>query len=389
VRLLRARGDAQRRRSAGRRARSRRGWSPRTTSRGAHLRSAARRDGAAISTRETMQTTSRLVLLLAVVATATLGTAQTPFTLTAHPQETVDNGNGNLVPFGLSNTGSFASGRTMILVPKHELPSIPCLLLGIEVECQQTVALTYTSLDINCAPTTATTLQATFAANYTTPPTPVLTATNLTVNWQNNTFVPITFTTPYVHDGSSALIIEIQKEIPVLSPFPFATMSTSSSPPRNDRPNMRYAFGTSGSNASQAPTAQVAANALLFRLQWQGTPTVRNKSDVGPGNNQYGLGGSVTLTISGPAGHLYAMAAGDSFLATQVPIPGIGGAVLIDNIVLFTSGLLDTAGDGTFLLNIPVDPALVGFYLAYQGAVVDPTTGAITLTNGTDHFVNP
>jgi hypothetical protein len=336
-------------------------------------------------------TSSVLVLSACAVALASIATAQTP-TLTAHPQETVQNGNGNLVPFGVSSAAppanTFASGRTMILVPAHELPTVPALLFGIEVECQQTVALTYTSLAISCAPTTATSLTSTFAANYTTPPTPVLTATNLTVNWQNNTWVPIPFTTPYVHDGSSALIIDIQKELPLLTTYPFATMSTSSSPPRTDRPNMRYSFGLAGSNASQSTTASYSANPLSFRLQWQGSPAIRNRSDVGTSNNQYNVGGSVTLTMDGPAGQLYVMAAGTGILPAQVPIPGIGGALWINGVVIFASGLLDPSGLGTYLFSIPANPALVGFYLVYQGATVDPASGTITLTNATDHWIN-
>jgi hypothetical protein len=277
----------------------------------------------------------------------------------------------------------------MILVPARELPTVPCVLLGMEVECQQTVALTYTSLTINCAPTTATSLTSTFAANYTTPPTPVLAATNFTVNWQNNTWVPITFTTPYVHDGTSALILEIQKELPLLTVNPFATMSTSSSPARTDRPTMRYAFGLAGSNASQAVTATTSANALSFRLQWSGTPTVRNRSDVGPGQNQYGVGGSVTLTVAGNAGALYVLAADTSFLPSSVPFPGIGGALLLPAPVIFSSGALGAGGEDTYLLSIPANPALVGFYLAYQAATIDPVTVAVVLSNGTDHFVNP
>ena len=326
--------------------------------------------------------------LFALAATASCGLAQTPFTLTAHPQESLDNGNGNLVPLGVSSTGSFASGRTMILVPANELPTVPSIIWGIEVECQQTVALTYQSLTINMAPTTATTLTSNFAANYTTTPTTVYSGSNVTINWQNNTWVPINFSVPYAHDGVSALIVEFQKEIPALTTFPFATMSTSGSPARSDRPSMRYALGNAGSNASQAATATVSATALQFRLQWQATPTIRNRSDRGASNMHYNVGGSVTLTINGDPNHLYAMAAGDAFLPAPVPVPGIGGAVLINNLTLFTSGLLDGSGAGTFVLNIPNNPALVGYYLTYQGAVIDPATVAVTLTNGTDHFVN-
>jgi hypothetical protein len=341
-----------------------------------------------------MRSTSALLLFACTAALSPFARAQN-FTLTAHPQETVQNGNGNLVPFGVSSAAppanSFASGRTMILVPARELPTVPCVLLGIEVECQSTVAVTYQSLDIHCAPVapTTTALTSTFAANYTVPPTQVLAATNFTVNWQNDTWVPITFTSPYVHDGTSALILEIQKELPQQATYPFATMSTSSSPSRTDRPNMRYAFGLAGSNASQAATATTSANALSFRLQWQGTSTVRNRSNSGLNQTQYAVGGTVTLTVNGTAGHLYAFAADTSFLPVSVPFPGIGGALLLPAPVIFSSGVLGAGGEDVYQLNIPANPALAGFYLAYQAATIDPVSVAVTLTNGMDHFVNP
>lgn len=107
-------------------------------------------------------------------------------TLTAHPQETLQNGNGNLVPFGVLTTGSFGEGHTMFLVPKDELPSTPAVLTGIEIHCQATSALTYSSLILNLGSTTATALVPTFANNFPTPPTNVLNAVGLTVNYASN-----------------------------------------------------------------------------------------------------------------------------------------------------------------------------------------------------------
>jgi len=331
----------------------------------------------------------RIHLVTAALFT-TLLSAQNP-ALTAHPQETLQNGNGNLVPFGVLTTGSFGEGHTMFLVPANELPSFPALLYGIEIHCQATASLTYSSLTLNCGPTTATSLQTTFANNFPTAPTNVLQAVGLTVNYSSSAWVQIPFTSPYVHDGVSALVIEIQKVVQQAASYPFMTMSTSSSPPRTDRPNMVYAFGTPGSGASQALTGPYQANPLSFRLVWQGTPTIRNRGDLvaGPSSNQYGLGGTVTLTMNGPPSNLYLMAAATSFLPVAFPIPGITGNLRLNSPVIFDSGLLDPAGVATYVLNIPNNPALVGFYLAYQGATIDPATVGISLTNGMDHFVNP
>ena len=329
-----------------------------------------------------------LTIALSVVATTTLLAAQST-ALTAHPQETLQNGNGNLVPFGVLNSGSFGEGRSMFLVPKDELPSQPALLVGMEIHCQGNVTLDYASLTINCGPTTATTLTSTFAANFPSTPTPVLQATSLQVTYASNAWTPIPFTTPYVHDGQSALVIEVQKLLQTAATYPFATMSTSSSPPRNDRPNMVYTFSTPGGGASQSPTGSYQANALSFRLQWQATPTLRNLSNVGTSGNQYNVGGQVTLTMQGSPSHLYVLAAATSFLPVALPLPGFGGALRLNNPLVFTGGLLDPNGVGTFVFPLPNDPSLAGYYLTYQGADIDGATGFITLTNGTDHFVNP
>lgn len=329
----------------------------------------------------------RIHLASALLFTSLLA-AQTG-ALTAHPQETLQNGNGNLVPFGVLTTGSFGEGHTMFLVPKDELPSFPAVLTGIEIHCQATASLVYSSLILNVGPTTATSLTSTFASNFPTAPTNVLQAVGLQVNYLSSAWVQIPFTTPYVHDGVSAMVIEIQKVVQAAASYPFMTMSTSSSPSRTDRPNMVYAFGTPGSGASTALTGPYAANPLSFRLVWTGTPTLRNRSDVGSSSNQYNVGGSVTLTMNGPAGNLYVLAAATSFLPTAVPIPGITGDLRLNGAVVFDGGLLDPTGAATYLFAIPNNPAIVGFYITYQGAAIDPVSGGITLTNGTDHFVNP
>lgn len=328
----------------------------------------------------------RIHLSLSLLLAASFATAQGA--LTAHPQETLQNGNGNLVPFGVLSTGSFGEGHTMILIPKDELPSVASLITGIQVHCQGTVTLDYQSLIINMGPATGTQLTTTFANNFASPPTNVLSATSLQLSYSSSQWLHIPFTTPYVHDGVSALVIEIQKVIAPAASYPFATMSTSSSPQRVDRPNMIYSFGTPGSGASTAPTASVSAGALSVRLEWTGTTTIRNLSDVGPSNNQYGIGTNVTLTVNGQPSNLFVIAAATAYLPTALPVPGISGDLRVDSPVLFAAGLLDPAGVGTQLLAIPNDPTLVGFFLCYQAANIDPTTVAISLSNGSDHFIN-
>lgn len=310
-------------------------------------------------------------------------------TLTAHPQQTLQNGNGNLAPLGVISSGLFAEARAHILVPKDELPSSPALLTGIEFNGGATDTVHYGPLVITLAPTSATQLSSVFANNFTGPATTVQNGA-LSVPWTTAGWVRIPFSQPYAHDGTSALLIEIQKVVlpdPVTG-YPFMTITTSSSPPRTDRPPMGYAFSGPGGGGSVATTAAYFANANVCRLVWNFTPTVRHQSDVGVSGSQYNVGGSVELTVAGNAGELWVLAASLGFLPASVPIPGFGGALRIGGPVVFGSGVLGTTGEGTQVVALPNNPSLVGFYLAYQAATVDAGSGAVVLTNGTDHFVN-
>ena len=324
---------------------------------------------------------------LSVLALLTPFVAAQNSSLTAHPQETLQNGNGNLVPFGVITSGQFGEGRTQFLVPKDELPSFPAVLAGIEIHGQGAAVMDYASLKLNIGPSTAVTLSSNFASNLPASPTTVLQATALQVSYVG-TWTPITFTVPYVHDGASAMVIDIQKVVQTAASYPFMTMSTSSSPTRTDRPAMVYAFGFPGSGASLSTVGQYAATPLSFRLVWSNTPTIRNLSDVGTSGNQYGVGSNVTLTVNGTPNHLWVLAAALTFLPTAVPVPGLQGDLRLNGPVVFAGGLLDPNGVATQLVAIPNNPGLVGFYLTYQGAIIDPATVGISLTNGTDHFVN-
>ena len=277
----------------------------------------------------------------------------------------------------------------MLLVPKHELPCFPAMLSGIEVRGMSAAPLTYVSLRMHVGPTTATSLQSVFSLNHQVGPTTVLQATNLTVSYSPSSWVPIPFTVPYLHDGTSAMVIEIQKIVQYVGGLPVMVMSGSGTPLRTDRPNMIYAFGNTGSGAWQASSATVAADSISFRLRWANTPTLRTRSDNSLLVNQYSIGSWVTLTLNGPASNFYLMAAAPGFLPFAVPVPGILGDLRLNGPFIFTSGLLDANGAGTYQLPIPWNAALVGSYIAYQGATVDLINLGITLTNGTDHFVNP
>ncbi len=307
--------------------------------------------------------------------------------LTAHPQETLQNGSSHVAPFGVASTGFGGEARVHILVPKNELPGPGAVLTGIELHCLAVGTVNYASLRIAAVATPATVLMTTFAANFAAPPTVVLQATSMPVSWSAAAWVPITFTQPYVHDGASALLLEIKKVVQVAPSYPFIVMTTSSSPPRTDRPSMVCAYGFPGFGASNATVATEAATPVSFRLRWSNVPTLRHRSDLGPSGQQYGLGGTVVLTVQGAAGENWGMATGTGFLTPSVLIPGVG-TLRLQGAAVFAFGMLNGVGQATFTIGIPINPGLVGAWLPYQAVTVHPVTFAIALTNGTDHFVN-
>jgi hypothetical protein len=308
---------------------------------------------------------------------------------TSHPQDTLQGGGGNFSPFGVFSTGSGAEARSQILVPKNELPGPGAVLTGIELLALVGGTVDYASLQITASPTPATSLSSTFAANVVGPTTVVLQATSLQVAHSQTAWVAIPFTQPYVHDGTSALLLDIQKVVQTAPSYTFVTTKITSSPARTDRPQMVYSFGGPGSGQSAATAAFGNAEPISFRLSWLGTPTLRNRGDTGPAGTQYHLGGSVLLTTNGSPGSFWVLAAGTGFLASSVVIPGLGGSLHLDGAVVFAGGLLDATGVGQHTVSIPNVAGLVGAYLPYQAATVDPLNGAIVLTNGSDHFVNP
>ncbi|HLQ38994.1 MAG TPA: hypothetical protein VK348_14385, partial [Planctomycetota bacterium] len=174
--------------------------------------------------------------------------------LTAYPQDSTQNSGGSMVPFGASSDGRYAEGRTQMLVPAPYLPGPGAVLTALWVKCQSSVAIHYGSLQITVAPTTTAALSTTFGDNLASPVV-VLPASNLTVNYTAQ-WTQIPFTTQYVHDGVSSLVIDVQKAVVV--PFPSAVMASTGSPRRSDLPNMLYATGILGSAASVAAAATIS-----------------------------------------------------------------------------------------------------------------------------------
>jgi hypothetical protein len=328
-------------------------------------------------------------LLCLAVALATVLPAQVQ--TTTYVQESVLGNLGNVGPLGCSPTGLLAESRSQILIPARYLPGPGAVLLGLGAlgssSSGTNTTLTYGLLRITIS--RATTLGASFAGNLPQPQT-LLNVTNLTVPWQATAFTPITFVNTYTHDGSSSLVIDIQK---IVSPIGDATMKTIANARRTDLPRMINAFGGTGSGAHAAATATVTTNSpLSLQLRWAGaggtnTPTTKLKSDpTAPFRAPFEIGRTFDTTVQGQPGALFATLQGVALAAPPATFAGIAGKLWVANPVMSASGLLPASGQHTVTQTIPNLPSLVGFYLATQSLLVTPA-GVWQWSNMADCFV--
>src|SRR5262245_54611649 len=132
---------------------------------------------------------------------------------TAHPQETLQNGNGDVSPLGCLAPTAFTEARAQILFRSEELPGPGALLVGIEVHCQDTLSLDYASLEMDAFATNATSLSVRFADNIKSPVTEMLRATHLPVDYDSTRWTNLPGSGTYLHDGVSGLVIEIRKVV--------------------------------------------------------------------------------------------------------------------------------------------------------------------------------
>ena len=327
------------------------------------------------------------VLVRAITASCVLAAALTcQVQRTAHPQETVADGNGSVLPFGCLSPTAFTEARTQILIRSHELPGPGAALVGIEVHCQDAVALDYTLLEIDAYETNLNALSIRFADNVSPFVDHLLSRQNLHVAYDAAGWTSIPLDNILVHDGVSSLVIEVRKTVDPATAR-FATMSTTSNPVRNDLPSMFCSFGGPNSHASLAATAQTLAAPVSLRLLWIDAPTVRLLSDPGPSGNQFALGGSVIHTVDGSPGAFSVSFLG-TLLDSPVFFPPFVGRVLIEGNPV-GDAVIGAAGHMQQRFAIPNDGNLVGLHLAFQSATVDAGTGVVMLTNAVDLFVNP
>ncbi|MFO1050615.1 MAG: hypothetical protein U1F36_00205 [Planctomycetota bacterium] len=336
----------------------------------------------------------------ATLATATLSLLLSTAALTAQsntlrfPQSYTGGSTGQIIPLGvLPSSANFDEGRWQQIVPANYLPSTGGLILGMEVLSQATLSTTYNRLAITMSmvpPGGA--LSTSFATNLPNP-VPVYAHQIVTHNWVAQTWQLIPFDIPFVYDGVSDIVVDIQKAIDrtATPPTSLGHHQTDGDPGRNDLPIARDAFGAFGSGASSAAVATSSSGVVLkVGFQFADLPTFTlNGPRGGASGRIFPIGGSFTATLNGYSGMPYGSLISFGWAASPGTVPGIGGRLILDfgTLVAYDSGTLSGSGQASVVWSIPNVASLVGAHVAFQGVSLT-STASLVLTNGIDCVIN-
>jgi hypothetical protein len=115
--------------------------------------------------------------------------------------------------------------------------------------------------------------------------------------------------------------------------------------------------------------------------------SARNGPGGNSGNTFSAAGGNITITTYGTAASLYLTQA--SFvLGPPLSIPPVAGLLYVNGVTLGI-GFLNSGGNDTRNIAIPVNPGLVGLHLAFQSGVLDAVTSVPSWTCASDAIINP
>jgi hypothetical protein len=327
----------------------------------------------------------RIVILLAGLAAAQ--------NHTVYPIDVLPGDSSQVIPLGaFSFSSNFDETRSHFLIPGPYLPTTGGLLTAIQVAplITQTGTLVYSSLTIRMENTTIPALSTTFANNLVNPTT-VLAASNLTVSYPSHlAWASIPLQVPFLYDGRSNLVIEIQKVLDRANNPPALTASAIlvNHPLRPDLPRPVWVFGGPGSGAWQAPTGSDAGDQhLMMRFQWRDQRTLTVKSTRQGNQDFFHLGATVTLDVHGQSGEVFVNTLDVNLQPSPVPTPPVMGFYWLPTFFnAFFLGVLDPSGLGTMSLVVPINQALVGTHMYFQSL----TAGAdFRWTNVVDGIIAP
>lgn len=324
-------------------------------------------------------------LLVAATLVAASLSAQNPL---AYPADTVRAGSGNLAPLGYSTSPNFDEARYQELIPAHYLPSVPCMISGIAVNCQSSnAAVTYATIGIELSHTTATTLGGSFSGNLPSPVS-VLNASVITVQWAINTWVTINFSTPFAYNGTDNLVVSLTKVIDrnTYGAPGLVTHQTTGSPHRTDLVPVAYAFSAFGGGGSTTDVVGFSSNSVLsMRLFCDAPATTTLRSVTQPAGKEYSIGTNAEYAVFGANGTAWA-AFLDTALRSPISLPPLfQGRLYVNASILLGTGSI-SGGSSLLTLPLPNVTTLTGSYWTLQSATLG-SPPVITVSNVVDFFI--
>jgi len=311
----------------------------------------------------------------------------------SYPQDSTTGGNGNNIAFGVSTGASLDEGRYQQLIPRTYLPSTGAAIIGVEVVSMALFQhnLTLQSLQVTLSHDNRTQLDPNAGTNLPSPVV-VLAAQNTVLNYTPGQWAAIPFTTPFVYDGTSDLVIDVQKifnrNVAPAPPPGGSSMSRAAHPGRPDLPVSRWAFGSFGSGAANAPLLNFFGDPLILRLQVGSAPTTVLRGDRVSNGNFFAIGNPFDVEIRAQPSQLFGVFVSTSFSA-PTPFPPVGGLLYLAGPQTLKIATTGPSGIDTTVVTLPSNPGLVGTHLTWQSAVVSTSGTSVLFTCATDLFVNP
>jgi hypothetical protein len=309
---------------------------------------------------------------------------------TAYPIDDLHGVYGHWAPLGILATATNQADecRVHFLIPAPFLASGPSVITGIEMSPHVGGNVPYERLIIRCGLTTAPTLSTIFANNATSFTT-VFSQTGFSSNWASRTtWYPITFTTPFISDGVSNLVIEFEKVIdrPNNPTLPTISHQFNAAPMRKDLPYPVFREGIYGSGAATAATGLVHPVPPLIRLRWVTDPALTIRSTRASGRGYYHLGSMITLNVQAMANEVFVVFLDGALATTPLSVPGVNGFYwLPPRFIVLGIGAIPSSGVGTLSVPVPNDPGLVAALLYFEGAVVG---SRLAWTNAVDAVIS-
>ena len=324
-----------------------------------------------------MRLQSSLSFPLAAALVAVTATAQN---YTAHPIDNATGSTSQNIPFAGGHV-NWDEARSQFLVTAPYLPPVGALITQSELVPNTSGTFDYDRFEIWMDHTQNTTLSMNFASNLSANPTLVFSRNPGQISWVGGTWFALTLDTPFVHDGSSNLVIEVRKKVNRNNP-PATSVSHRILiwPRRTDLQPPIWTYGPYGSGAIDGATATTTyTTQILMRLQFGAASTmvIDSSRDTSSSTSRsyFHLGATMTTTVQGPPGAQAFHLVGVPLAQSGIPVPSIQGALWIfpPLIVAYGQGTLDASGRHSARLPIPNDPGLVGLHVFTQGLTIGST----------------